>query len=106
MESDKLMNEIGIKSHQIQFTTTLRLIDRLRKPISSSLQIIYQKLKKQLKDYEIMLNENEIVFASVIIKIDMTNDSKNVYISWKSEDELLGSFVLQTIQELSNALVS
>lgn len=106
VESDKLMNEIGIKSHQIQFTTTLKLKDKTKKPIPNSLQIIYQKLKKKFKDYEIMLSDNEIVLASVIIKIDMTGDQKSIYVSWRDEDELLGSFILQTIQEMTNILAS
>ena len=104
VESDKLMSEIGIKSHQIQFTTTLKIKDKTKKSIPNSLQIIYQKLKKKFKDYDIILNDNEIVLASVIIKIDMTGDSKNIYVSFKNEDELLGSFILQTIQELTNSL--
>lgn len=106
VESDKLMNEIGIKSHQIQFTTTLKLKDKTKKPVPKSLQIIYQKLKKKFKDYDIHLSDSEIVLASVIIKIDMNADEKSVYVSWMSEDELLGSFVLQTIQESSNSLTS
>ena len=106
VESDKLMNEIGLKSHQIQFTTTLKLKDKTKKAIPSSLQIIYQKLKKKFKDYDIILSDSEIVLASVIIKIDMTGDHKSIYVSWMSEDELLGSFVLQTIQESSNSLTS
>lgn len=106
VESDKLMNEIGIKSHQIQFTTTLKIKDKTKKPVPKSLQIIYQKLKKKFKDYDIHLSDSEIVLASVIIKIDMNADEKSVYVSWMSEDELLGSFVLQTIQESSNSLMS
>jgi len=106
VESNKLMSEIGIKAHQIQFTTTLKIKDKTKKPVQSSMSIIHQKLKKKFKDYEIMINDNEIAFASVIIKMEMTGDQKLLYISWKNEDELLGSFVLQTIQESTNSLTS
>lgn len=106
VESNKLMSEIGIKAHQIQFTTTMKIKDKTRKPIQSSMAIIHQKLKKKFKDYEIMINDKEIALASVLIKMDMAGDQKNIYISWKNEDELLGSFVLQTIQESTNSLTS
>lgn len=100
VESDKLMSEIGIKSHQIQFTTTMQLTDKTKKPIQNSLDLIHQKLKKKFKDYEIMRNDSEIVLASIIIKMDMTGDQKNIFVSWKNEDELLGEKVLALISSL------
>lgn len=48
LEPEKAMADMGIKPHQIRFTSTVRLEDRSRSPPIRIAEVIYQKLKRYL----------------------------------------------------------
>ncbi|KAG1651814.1 Integrator complex subunit 11 [Nymphon striatum] len=86
VEPGDAMSELGIKQHEIRFTSTVCLENELT--VSKTTDIIYQLLKNKLLDKSIQLiGDNSISVESVIIKVSGTDDSefKNVYVSWENE---------------------
>ena len=110
IETDKAMLEMGIKPHQIRFTSTLRLEDRqLRQPMRIA-ELIFQNLKAKLRDqWNVQfLADGTIAISSVAIRVDMTSEDefKDIYISWSDLDDSLGSYVVKLVQDIQRTLVA
>ncbi|RWS15425.1 cleavage and polyadenylation specificity factor-like protein [Dinothrombium tinctorium] len=110
IEPQKAMKEVGIKPHQIRFTSTLRLEDRNRIQPLRFAEILFQKLKTKLRDmYNIqLLADGSISVSAVIIKVDVgaDEDLKEVYVSWSDQDDALGSYLVDIIQGFQRELTT
>ena len=107
VNSEQAMNEVGIKPHVIRFTSSVKLEDQSRKPVATVSQTILLKIRNKLKEHSVdMTADGVICLASVQIKVEALEDTKEILISWNEEDETLGTFVVQTIHEIQHLLAA
>ncbi|CAG2119621.1 unnamed protein product, partial [Medioppia subpectinata] len=85
VDPSKAMQELGIKPHIIQFTSTVRLKATNTSPQKIT-EFLFQKLKNKLCDqHDIKLaNDCSIIASTAMVRVNngSTNDVKDVYISW------------------------
>uniref|UniRef100_A0A0L8I6X1 Uncharacterized protein n=1 Tax=Octopus bimaculoides TaxID=37653 RepID=A0A0L8I6X1_OCTBM len=92
------MRELGLKQHQLRFTSTISLDDD--GPISDSADKLYQKIKNKLKDYPIHYSsDGSITIAdTVLVKVSGDEETKDIAVSWLHQDEELGSYLLKILE--------
>ncbi|XP_046396864.1 integrator complex subunit 11 [Ischnura elegans] len=100
MDVERACTEAGINRHQIRFTSTITLDDP--GPPSRTAEKLQQLISGRLKDWSVQLTEgSSISVESVLIKVETTeDDQKNVLVSWTNEDEDLGSYILDLLQNM------
>ncbi|CAG2104552.1 unnamed protein product, partial [Medioppia subpectinata] len=107
VDPSKAMQELGIKPHIIQFTSTVRLKATNTSPQKIT-EFLFQKLKNKLCDqHDIKLaNDCSIIASTAMVRVNngSTNDVKDVYISWSDHEEALGSYLINFIQGLQRSL--
>ncbi|XP_076365193.1 integrator complex subunit 11 isoform X2 [Tachypleus tridentatus] len=102
VDPETAMDDVGVKPHDIRFTSTIHLEDPSGEPPTRVADAIYQKMKSKLKDHTIhLMVDSSISVASVLIKVDNSDDDgKNVFVSWGYQDEELGSYLLSLVKEM------
>ncbi|KAG8222295.1 hypothetical protein J437_LFUL001837 [Ladona fulva] len=100
MDVDRACSEAGVNRHQIRFTSTITLDDP--GPPSRTAEKLQQLIAGRLKDWSVQLTEgSSISVESVLIKVETTeDDQKNVLVSWTNQDEELGSYILELLQNM------
>ncbi|XP_071451112.1 integrator complex subunit 11 [Hetaerina americana] len=100
MNVERACSEAGISRHQIRFTSTITLDDP--GPPSRTAEKLQQLISGHLKDWSVQLTEgSSISVESVLIKVETTeDDQKNVLVSWTNQDEELGSYILELLQNM------
>lgn len=81
-----------------RFTSTLKLQDP--GPCSKTTEKLMKVLKDKLEGWSVQLTETSISVESVLIKVEAEDEQKSVYVSWTNQDELLGSTILEMLQNI------
>ncbi|XP_054153041.1 integrator complex subunit 11-like [Oppia nitens] len=107
IDTNKAMQELGIKPHVINFTTKVKLNTKYSP--QKLTEFLFQKLKNKLLDqHDIkMANECTIIASTAnirVVSISSSSDIKEVYISWSDHEEALGSYLINFITGLQRSL--
>lgn len=101
MDVDDACKEAGINRHLVRSTSTLRMEDP--GPASKTTEKLLQLIKAHLKDWHVQLAEGSISVESVLVKVESTEEEqKSVYVSWDSQDEELGSYILGLLKTMGH----
>ncbi|KAL1123005.1 hypothetical protein AAG570_003329 [Ranatra chinensis] len=101
MDVDEACKEAGINRHIIRFTSTVRLEDP--SPPSKTAEKLLKLFQEKLQGWSVVLTDGSISVESVLVKIEGGEDEqKNVYVSWTNQDEELGSYILDILQNMGH----
>ena len=81
-----------------RFTSTVKLQDP--GPCSKTCEKILKLLKDKLEGWNVQVTETSISVESVLVKVGGEDEQKSVYVSWTNQDELLGSTILDMLQNI------
>lgn len=116
VEPETAIQELGLKPHVIRFTSTLRLMDKMKLAVATFTENIFNGLKIKLKDkYPMSLTSSTItIMNSVVIKIDSMSDGagdgsnnlsvKEVYISWNDDQDNLANYIVKTLKDIPRSV--
>ncbi|KAK6635420.1 Integrator complex subunit 11 [Polyplax serrata] len=100
MNVEDACKEAGIARHIIRFTSTVRMEDP--RPPSKIAEKLLRIVKEKLKNYSIQLTDSSISVETVLIKVEGDEDDRKcVYVSWTNQDEDLGSYILNLLQNVT-----
>ena len=89
----------GINKHVIKFSSLIKL-----ETASTNFQIIeeiHTLMKDRLAAWEVKIVDGQsITIESVVVKLNEENVDKNICVSWESQDEDLGRYVLGLLQTI------
>ncbi|XP_078616191.1 integrator complex subunit 11-like [Branchiostoma floridae x Branchiostoma japonicum] len=95
------MRELGLKEHEIRFTSTVTIHDP--QPTQATVERLYTHLKGTLKDHSIQhMPDGSIMIDSVLIKVSGSSEeeeTKDFLVSWPYEDEDLGSHLMTVLRK-------
>ncbi|XP_050026697.1 integrator complex subunit 11 [Dermacentor andersoni] len=97
LDSRQAMQELGLTSHQIRFTTTVA------SPRAALADALYTRLRDRLPGVQ-LLPDGSIAVASALVKVGGQEDdaaSRAICVSWTLQDEDLGSHLLSLVQEMA-----
>ncbi|KAH7948262.1 hypothetical protein HPB52_019984 [Rhipicephalus sanguineus] len=97
LDSRQAMQELGLTSHQIRFTTTVA------SPRAAVADALYTRLRDRLPGVQ-LLPDGSIAVASALVKVGGQEDdaaSRAICVSWTLQDEDLGSHLLSLVQEMA-----
>lgn len=57
-------------------------------------------LKDRLDGWNVQVTETSISVESVLVKVSGEDEQKSVYVTWTNQDELLGSTILEMLQNI------
>lgn len=69
-------------------------------PCSKTTEKLMKVLKDRLDGWTIQLTETSISVESVLVKVVGDDEQKSVHVSWTNQDELLGSSILDMLQNI------
>lgn len=92
MDVDMACSEAGVKRHIVRFTSTVRLEE---KETGNTAEKLLGYIRGHLPSWPVHFTEGNISVESVLVKIEGNDgEQKNVFVSWTSQDEDLGSYIL------------
>nr|XP_018904236.1 PREDICTED: integrator complex subunit 11 [Bemisia tabaci] len=103
MDADEACEEAGISRHTVRFTSIVRLQDP--GPVAKTAEHLFGLISSRLVDWNVQLNDLAISVESVLVKVEGTEEEKNVLVSWANQDEELGSSILTLIQTIDDGEV-
>ena len=97
MNVEDACKEAGVTRHIIRFTSTVRMEDP--RPPNKIAEKLLKIVKEKLKNYSIQFTDSSISVETVLIKVEGDEDDRKcVYVSWTNQDEDLGSYILNLLQ--------
>lgn len=57
-------------------------------------------LKDRLEGWNVQVTDTSISVESVLITVSGEDEQKSVYVTWTNQDELLGSTILEILQNI------
>ena len=99
MDVEEACREAGINRHIIRFSSTVHINDT--GPALSTAHKLHVFIKDNLPQWPVTFAEGEISIESVLVKVEGDeNEQKNVYVSWTNQDEDLGSYILNMLNQM------
>lgn len=99
VDVDEACKEAGINRHIIRFTSTVYINDS--GPAISTAHKLYDIMKEKLSQWTVTFVDGEISVESVMITVEgEESDHKGVRVTWTNQDEDIGSFVLNLINNI------
>jgi len=99
MDIDEACQEGDISRHMVRFTSIVRLEDI--GPAAHTADKLLPLISNKLSGWNVVLTDEGISVESVLVKVEgADNEQKNVLVSWTNQDEDLGSFILELLQNL------
>lgn len=69
-------------------------------PCSKTTEKLLKMLKDCLEGWNVQVTETSISVESVLVKVSGDDEQKSVYVTWTNQDELLGSTILEVLQNI------
>ncbi|XP_003739869.1 integrator complex subunit 11 [Galendromus occidentalis] len=104
VEPEDALNELGVREHQIRFTTTISIPETFQGSTAKLAELVQDLVKDKLPsdDQETMqmLQDGSLSLGSAIVRVNgFEDDMKSVCVSWANEDEDLGTQLVSLVQE-------
>ncbi|XP_044729979.1 integrator complex subunit 11 [Chrysoperla carnea] len=99
MDVDMACSEAGIKRHIVRFTSTVRIEDQ--GTAASTADKLLTLIRNHLPSWPVQFTDGSISVESVLVKVEGDDgEQKNVFVSWTSQDEDLGSYILGILNNI------
>lgn len=104
VEPEDALGELGVREHQIRFTTTISIPETFQGSTAKLAELVQELVKDKLPDDEQetmqMLQDGSLSLGSAIVRVNgFEDDMKSVAVSWANEDEDLGTQLVSLVQE-------
>lgn len=110
VEPSVAVQELAVKSHQIRYTSTVRVEDKLKLSLSRFGDIVLNSLRSRLTDLTAnpvtSLSDGSISVSSLVIRFDSNyngEDFKDIFLTWDDADDALSYLVVEILQQLSRS---
>lgn len=112
LEQDEALHELGLPKHELRFTSTVNLQNACHSE-KVTMSRLYDHLKQILSTHSVaMTSDGHIMIESVLVKVqknesasavqdgidDTSLTTKSILVSWRYEDEDLGSYLMETLK--------
>lgn len=104
VEPETALVELGVKEHQIRFTTTISIPESFRGSTGRLTEVVQELIRERVASQEKeslqTLQDGSLSLGSALVRVSgYEDDMKSVCVSWANHDEDLGTQLVSLVQE-------